>query len=94
MLLLAYARNNAISPETDTSIAMSAAELYLQTQGVGTCWTGYLKRFCNSLPQIQNLLPKLPENNSFYGAFMIGYPENKKYLHIPERFKRADIQWI
>lgn len=94
MLLLAYGRNNAISPETDVAIAMTTAELYLQSRGIGTCWAGYLKRFCNSLPEIQQLLPEIPENNSFYGAFMMGYPEKENYLHVPERIKRADIKWV
>lgn len=93
-LLLAYASDNAISPETDTAIAMTTAELYLQAKGVGTCWAGYLKRMANNVPKIKELLPELPENHSFYGAFMIGYPEDEEYLHIPQRFKRADIEWV
>ena len=94
VILLAYGRNNAISPETDVAIAMTTAELYLQSEGIGTCWAGYLKRFCNSLPEIQQLLPELPDNNSFYGAFMMGYPQHEEYLHVPERVKRADIKWV
>ena len=94
VILLAYGRNNAISPETDVAIAMTTAELYLQSEGIGTCWAGYLKRFCNSIPEIQQLLPELPDNNSFYGAFMMGYPQHEEYLHVPERVKRADIKWV
>ena len=93
-LLLAYASDYAISPETDTAIAMTTVELYLQSKGVGTCWAGYLKRRCNSLPELQQLLPKIPRGHSFYGAFMMGYPENEEYLHIPERVKRAEISWV
>ena len=93
-LLLAYARNNAISPETDTAIAMTTVELYLQAKGIGTCWAGYLRGMANRIPEIKELLPELPENNSFYGAFMLGYPEDEKYLHVPQRFKRADIEWV
>lgn len=93
-LLLAYGRNNAISPETDTAIAMTTAELYLQSKGVGTCWAGYLRRMANNVPGIRSLLPEIPENNSFYGAFMMGYPEKEEYLRIPERIKRADIKWV
>ena len=48
----------------------------------------------NNVPKIKELLPELPENHSFYGAFMIGYPEDEEYLHIPQRFKRADIEWV
>lgn len=93
-LLLAYGRDNAISPETDTAIAMTTAELYLQSKGVGTCWAGYLKRMANTIDEIKEILPEIPENNSFYGAFMMGYPENEEYLYIPERVKRADIKWL
>lgn len=93
-LLLAYANDKAISPETDTAIAMATAELYLQAKGVGTCWAGYLKRMANNIPEIKELLPELPEHHSFYGAFMIGYPEDEEYLHIPQRIKKADIEWV
>ncbi len=93
-MLLAYASDYAISPETDTAIAMTTAELYLQSKGVGTCWAGYFKRMCNAIPEIKELLPKIPRAHSFYGAFMMGYPEKEEYLHIPERIKSADISWI
>lgn len=93
-LILCYARNNAINAPADTAIALTTAELFLQAEGIGTCWAGYLTRMCNDLPQIRKLLPELPENNSFYGALMIGYPQGENYLRIPERVKRADIQWI
>lgn len=93
-MLLAYASEYAISPETDTAIAMTTAELYLQSKGVGTCWAGYFKRMCNAIPEVQELLPKLPRKHSYYGAFMMGYPEKEKYLHVPERIKKADIQWV
>lgn len=93
-LLLAYASDLAVSPETDTAIAMTTAELYLQAKGVGTCWAGYLKRMCNTVPEIKALLPAIPVKYSFYGGFMMGYPEGERYLHIPERVKRADIKWV
>lgn len=93
-LLLAYASDLAISPETDTAIAMATAELYLQSKGIGTCWAGYLKRMCNGIPEIKKLLPKLPRKHSFYGAFMMGYPEKETYLHIPQRLKNAEIKWV
>ncbi|MBQ3185575.1 MAG: nitroreductase family protein [Firmicutes bacterium] len=93
-MLLAYASDYAISPETDTAIAMTTAELYLQSKGVGTCWAGYFKRMCNAVPEIKELLPKIPRAHSFYGAFMMGYPKDEEYLHIPERIKRADIKWV
>lgn len=92
-LILAYAKDNAISPETDTAIAMTTVELYLQAKGVGTCWAGYLKRMCNAIPEIRNDILGIPEGYSFYGAFMAGYPKDEKYIHVPERRIRADIKW-
>lgn len=93
-LILCYARDNAINAPSDTAIAMTTAELIFQAHGIGTCWSGYLTEMCNAIPQIKELLPELPANNSFYGAFMAGYPEHEDYLWIPERIKRADIQWL
>jgi len=93
-LILAYADDKAISPETDTAIAMATAELYLQSKGVGTCWAGYLKRMANTVPEVKALLPEIPENHSFYGAFMLGWPENEKYLHVPVRTRKNEIKWI
>lgn len=93
-LLMAYANDRAISPETDTAIAMTTAELYLQSKGIGTCWAGYLKRLSNTIPAIRESVLKIPSGFSFYGAFMVGYPKDEKYIHIPRRVKRADIKWI
>ena len=93
-LILCYGRNNAINSPQDAAIAMTTAELVLQSKGIGTCWAGYLTRLSNAITGLQALLPELPENNSFYGAFMAGYPKGETYLHIPERIKRADIQWV
>lgn len=90
-VILAYARNNAINPQVDTALALDYADLLLQANGVGTCWGGYLTRFLNQIPALQALFP-LPENNSFYGCLMIGWPK-EAYLYIPQRIKRADITW-
>jgi len=49
---------------------------------------------CNAIPEIKDLLPKIPRAHSFYGAFMMGYPKDEEYLHIPERIKRSDIKWV
>lgn len=93
-ILIAYARDNAINPPGDTYIAMSSIELLLQSKGIGTCWCGYLTRFLNNVPKLKEILPQLPDGNSFYASFMVGYPENEEYIHIPERLKKADIKWV
>ncbi len=93
-LILCYANNGAINAPADSAIAMTTLELLLQAKGIGTCWAGYLTRMCNAVPAIKELLPELPENHNFYGAFMAGYPKNEEYIHIPERNKKAKIHWL
>lgn len=93
-LILCHADSKAINAPADTAIAMTTVELLLQSKGIGTCWAGYLTRMCNAVPALQQLLPQLPENHSFYGAFMVGYPDREEYLTIPARLKKADIKWI
>ena len=92
-LLLAYARTDAINPPVDSALALYNTELMLQAQGIATCWAGYLTRMCNHVPALRDML-NLPEGCLFYGALMIGYPENEKYIHIPNRHKLPDIQWL
>ena len=91
-LILAYGRNNAINPSVDTALALDYADLYLQSRGLGTCWAGYLTRFLNKIPELQEMFP-VPENNAFYGALLVGWPK-EDYLYIPERVKRADIKFV
>lgn len=92
-LILAYSRDNDISPETDTAIAMATAEIYLQARGIGTCWGGYLKRMSGSVPKAASLLPALPKGYSYYGAFFLGYPD-ENYVNVPARHKPAKITWV
>lgn len=87
--ILAYARNNAVNPQTDTAIKLATAELVLQSRGFGTCWSGYLMRNLNGVDKLREIFP-VPENNQFYGCLLVGYPD-EKYLRIPERLKRPDI---
>ncbi len=91
-VIMAYARNNAINAPVDTALALDYADLMLQAHGVGTCWAGYLTRFANTIPALQEMFP-LPDNNSFYGALLVGWPK-EDYLYIPQRLKRADIQFV
>ncbi len=93
-LILCYSDNAAINSPADSAIAMTTVELLLQARGIGTCWAGYLTRMCNGVPALKELLPEIPENHSFYGAFMVGYPEREDYVTVPARLKKADIRWV
>ena len=92
-LLLAYAKKTAINASTDSAIALYGVELMLQAQGIGTCWAGYLTRLSNTIPALRAMM-KLPEGCDFYGALMMGYPQDEEYIHVPNRHKLADIQWL
>lgn len=93
-LLIAYANDNVVNPPGDTYISMTTAELLFQAHGVGTCWCGYLTRFLNSIPKLKNMLPAIPEDSSFYASFMMGYPKDEEYLHIPKRINIPHIRWV
>lgn len=93
-LILCHADSKAINAPADSAIAMTTVELLLQSKGIGTCWAGYLTRMCNAVPALQQLLPQLPENHSYYGAFMVGYPEREEYHAVPARLKKAEIKWL
>ena len=93
-LILCHADSKAINAPADTAIAMTTVELVLQAKGIGTCWAGYLTRMCNAVPALKEMLPQLPENHAYYGAFMVGYPEREDYVTVPVRLKKAEIKWI
>jgi nitroreductase/NAD-dependent dihydropyrimidine dehydrogenase PreA subunit len=93
-LILCHADSKAINAPADSAIAMTTVELLLQANGIGTCWGGYLTRMCNAVPALKEILPEIPENHSYFGAFMAGYPEKEDYLYVPERLKRADIKFL
>ena len=92
VILLAYCSDNAVNPKQDTAIAMETLELLLQSQGIGTCWGGYLTRMMNAVPAFKEDFA-LPEGHSFYGAFMIGYPQDEDYIRVPRRTNQAEILW-
>ncbi|MBP3384069.1 MAG: nitroreductase family protein [Firmicutes bacterium] len=93
-LILCHADSKAINAPADSAIAMTTVELLLQAKGIGTCWAGYLTRMCNAVPALGELLPPLPENHAYYGAFMVGYPEREDYVTVPARLKKAEIKWV
>ena len=91
-LILAYTADDAWNPQIDVAIALTTAELLLQSRGIGTCWAGYLKTFLGKIPELQKMAG-LPEGCTFHGCLLAGYP-TEEYYYIPERIKRADITEI
>ncbi|MGF6375251.1 nitroreductase/NAD-dependent dihydropyrimidine dehydrogenase PreA subunit [Clostridiales Family XIII bacterium PM5-7] len=83
-VLLAYVDEPCISPTIDATIAMTTAELLFQSQGIGTCWGGYLKRFVDGNPEMKRIFG-LPEDASVECALLLGYPNGEEYVSIPTR---------
>lgn len=92
-VIIAYCKNNAINAPQDTAIAITNAELVLQSHGVGTFYGGYLMRFCNTIPELRALL-EIPEGNNVYGTLMIGYPDHEQFPRVPIRLKTPLIRYI
>jgi nitroreductase len=92
-ILIAHADEKAINPSSDTALALHQIMLFLQANGVGSCWAGYLTRLTNAIPAVREIL-EIPSGHAVYGALMLGYPQKENYLHIPKRTKQRKITWI
>jgi len=62
----------------DTIIALSYFEIYANSLGIGTVWSGIGKYFFDILPNIKDYL-KIPECNSIGYVMGFGIPEVKYY---------------
>lgn len=82
-LILIHSQADLPSAQTDCVIALTYLELYAYSQGLGTCWAGYLTRAANAYPPLSQDL-NLPAGHRFFGAVMLGYPKYK-YTRIPKR---------
>lgn len=91
-IIIAYAQNDANRPMEDTIVALTYADLLLQAEGIGTCWSGYLQWFLNHCSELAELLP-IPENHSFYGCMLLGYP-TEKFFYIPKRIGTVVVDEI
>ncbi|WP_343208035.1 nitroreductase family protein [Anaerolentibacter hominis] len=89
-LLIGICKTDSLNPEQDTAIALATAELILQSEGVGTCWAGYLTRFLNQIPECKKIL-NIPDSYKAYGSMMIGYADGQRYRKIPARLIKAEI---
>ncbi len=92
-IIIGYADTSATNPCIDTVLGLYSAELVLQSRGIGTCWSGYLIDMCNDVPVIRDML-KIPQGNKVYGVLLVGYTEDEEYVNVPNRLKRAEIEWI
>ena len=89
-LIIGIGRDNAINANLDTAIAMTTADLMLQSRGIGTCWAGYLNRYINDIPACRELL-QIPEGYHACGSLLAGCPDQVPYRYIPARLVKAEV---
>lgn len=91
-LLLAYSNENAVKGYDDCVIKTTLATMLLHSQGIGSCFLGYLVAFVNEYPQLQEYLG-LASGETLYSALGFGYHSQEVYTKVPTRLC-ADIRYM
>ena len=93
-LLVAYAENR---PDRcfaqDAAIAAAYVELWLRTQGLSSCWSGFTMIGASRIPELKTRILGLAEDDQVLAALMVGYPQQQNYCNYPLR-KPCSIKWI
>jgi nitroreductase/NAD-dependent dihydropyrimidine dehydrogenase PreA subunit len=89
-LVITHAPESHRGGVIDSTIALATFELAAVTEGLGTCWAGYLFLAASQWPPLHITLA-LPAGRIITGAMMTGYPKHR-YQRIPMR-KEPDIIW-
>ena len=92
VVIIGWSPDNALNPCVDTVIAMHTAELLLCSEGLGTCWGGYLRDMVSLSAELRAMLG-IPEGCSMQCCLMVGWPKDETYPNIPARDK-AGIYWV
>ena len=91
-ILVAYAEKNTLNPYTDSVIKTTLASLLMHSDGIGSCFLGYLNRYMNTSEKLKNHIG-MTENQQVYAVLAFGYNEKENYKNIPSR-KKSDIKFI
>jgi nitroreductase/Pyruvate/2-oxoacid:ferredoxin oxidoreductase delta subunit len=89
-LIVAHAPKDTGLAQENSAIALTYVELAAYSQGLGTCWAGYLLAAASSFPALINALA-LPGGHKCFGAMMVGYPKHE-FKRIPLR-NEPSIIW-
>lgn len=81
-ILIAYAKEGAVTPIEDTVAACAYFDILMQGCGYGTTWCGFLKMIVDAVPEAIELLG-LPRGTKFY-AMLFGRSD-VAYPRIPPR---------
>ena len=82
-VIVAHAPKDTAMAQENCAIALTYLELAAYSQGLGTCWAGYLLAAASSFPALINALA-LPGGHKCFGAMMVGYPKHE-FKRIPLR---------
>jgi nitroreductase len=91
-VIIGWCPEDSLNPCVDTAIAMETVELLLCSEGLATCWGGYLTRISNSDPELKALLG-VPDGSRVYCCLMTGYADREKYPNIPYR-PPVEANWL
>ncbi len=92
-LLIAYAdKEKASMPLEDSVIKTTLATMLMHSQGISSCFLGFLEGFINTNKQLKKLLG-LEDNERVYSAIGFGYNDNEIYVNVPTR-KKADVRYL
>ncbi len=91
-ILLACAEENSVKPYDDCIIKMSLASLLFHSDGIGSCYLGYLVNFVNEDSALKEYFG-ITSSQRVYSALAFGYNDNEVYSKIPSR-KKAPITFI
>lgn len=83
VLIVASAPKEAMSGQTDLTLALSYVDLLAPTLGLGTCWAGLLQGALQALPSLREIVG-MPKEHPYQYPMMLGYPK-MKYYRLPER---------
>jgi len=82
-MVFAYAGKEFGIADADCHTAIAYLELALPSFGAGSCWAGYVSFAASQWPPLAEFLA-LPDEYTFHGAVMVGFPKFE-YKRIPPR---------
>ncbi len=90
VLVVTHAVKEQALAMTDSATALGYLDLAANTQGLGTCWAGFVYIMANAFPPVKAAIA-LPEGHVAYGCMMLGYNQHK-FSRIPAR-REPKITW-
>lgn len=92
IMVVLWSPDDCLNPVLDAAVAMAQLELILVSEGLGTCWGGYLRQVSDRFGEIREYLG-IPEGCHVRCALMAGYPKAEKYPN-PVWRPKAEANWL